>query len=696
MNFKFLTELPLWWVLVCLLAGIGGAFLLYGKDHSFDNIHKWLRRLLFVLRALLLFFLSILLLSPLIKTFTREKEKPLLIFAQDNSQSIVLNKDSAFYRGDYKKSVEKFLSKLQDKYDVKSISWGDRVRDEADFQFDDKETDFSSFFNEAANRYTNRNIGAYVIASDGIYNRGSSPLYQDAVSKVPVYTVALGDTTVQKDLLISSVNYNKTVYLGNSYPVEVHVDARQLSGVSTTLTVSRDSSVIYSKEIKVSGNRFDQIVNVILEASKPGIVHYKISLSPVVGEMSTLNNVRDIYVEVIESRQKVLVIGNAPHPDLGTLKQSIESSQNYSVKVITADQDPGALNEYNLVILHNIPSVAHPAGELLNRIKTANLPVWYILGAQTSVSLFNNQNAGISISGESGKTNPVLARVNKDFSLFTVDAAMSQAIPTFPELITPFGQFRSTADNSVLLKQQIGSVTTDQPLQVFNQFSGQRIGVLCGEGIWRWRMSDYSANGSFDIFNSWVLKSVQNLSVRENKTHFRVTHKSTFDENETVNFDAEVYNDNFELINTPDVTLTITNRDNKNFPFTFSKNEKAYVLNAGYLPAGDYKYKATVKVGEKVYMENGQFSVTALQAEQSESVADHHLLNTLSEKSGGHMFYPAQLDVLADSLLARNDIKTISYSHYRMRDLVDLKVIFFLLLAILSLEWFLRKRAGGY
>ncbi|MBL0102688.1 MAG: hypothetical protein IPP51_02295 [Bacteroidetes bacterium] len=142
--------------------------------------------------------------------------------------------------------------------------------------------------------------------------------------------------------------------------------------------------------------------------------------------------------------------------------------------------------------------------------------------------------------------------------------------------------------------------------------------------------------------------------------------------------------------------MTITNSKNKNFPYTFSKTDKAYTLNAGYMPAGDYKYKATVKVGDKAYSQSGEFSVTALQAEQSESVADHRLLFAMAEKNGGHMFYPNQLEALTDSLLKRNDIKTISYSHYQMRDLVDLKLIFFLLLAILTIEWFLRKRAGSY
>ena len=696
MNIQFLTELPTWWVLICLAAGALYAFVLYRKDESFDSVHPWLKKALFSLRALLVFFLSLLLLTPLLKTLTREKEKPVIILAQDNSQSIIINKDSSFYRNEYKKELTDFANGLKDKFDVKEINWGDKVTDGIDYSFTEKQTDFSTLFSQINDRYENRNVGAVIIASDGLYNRGSSPVYDESILKVPYYTIALGDTTVQKDLFISKVNFNKIVYLGNSFPIEVSVDARRLNGASTTLTIKQDSSVLFSKQITITGNKFNQLIPVILDAKKIGIVHYKIELSAVSGEMSTMNNVRDIYVEVIESKQKVLIVGNAPHPDLGAIKLSLESSQNYSVKVVMAEQFEGSLSEYNLVILHNLPSTDHPVKELLGKIAASSLPVWYILGTQVSIPQFNSLGSGLEILNNIDKANTVEAKVNRDFSLFTINSELEQSISSFPALLTPFGKFHSTANNAVLLNQQIGSITTDQPLQLFNQSTSERIGVLAGEGIWKWRLSDYSTNGNFDIFNEWLLKTVQNLSVKENKTHFRLISKNNVNENEQVVFDGEVYNDNYELINTPDVNMIITNPDGKNFSYTFSKTDKAYNLNAGYMSAGDYKYKASVKVSDKVYSSSGQFTISLLQAEQGESVADHILLNNLSIKNGGAMFYPNQLTELKEQLLKRDDMKTVSYSHYKLRDLVDVKAIFFILLALLSLEWFLRKRAGGY
>ena len=698
MNIQLITELPTWWILICLLVGIAYAFIFYHKDHSFESIHKWLRRLLFTLRTLVVFVLAVLLLTPLIKTFIREKEKPIVIIAQDNSESIVLNKDSAYYKNrtkeGYMNDINSLIDNLKEKFDVRSISWGDRISDRIDFSFNEKQTDFSTLQKQLAIRYGNRNIGAVIIASDGLYNRGSSPLYNDEL-KVPVYTVALGDTTIQKDLLISKLNYNKTVYSGNSFPVEVTINARQCNGEQTTLTLQQDSTIVFSRAVTITGNRFSSIVPVILEAKRPGLIHFKIKVKSISGEMTIVNNENDIYIEVIESKQKILIIGNAPHPDLGALKAGIESSENYFVKVVMASQVE-QIRDYNLVVLHNLPSQIHPVTELISQIKTSSTPSWFILGSQTSISQFNNIGAGITINEDAGQSNHVQANINSNFSRFTLSDDMKRMLPLFPPLYSPFGSYMETTNNSVLLLQQIGSVNTDKPLQLFNEKDEIRTGILCGEGIWRWKLNDYSVNGNFNVFQEWLLKSVQNLSVKENRSHFRLINKNKFAENEPVIFDAEVYNDNYEIINSPDVNITLVTPAGKSFPYTFSKTEKGYTLNAGYLPAGQYRYKATVSAGGKFFQNSGELSVTALKAEQIETVADHQLLYLWAKKTGGEMFYPSQLKELGQKLLARNDIKTITYSHYKLRDLVDWKLIFFLLLSLLTMEWFLRKRAGAY
>lgn len=696
MKFQLITEQPSWWIILCILLGLGYAFLLYRNDKSLDSFSPWLKRLLFAFRTITVSILAFLLLTPLIKTFSRESEKPILILAQDNSESVRLNRDSSYMRETYPGQMKEFISSLSDKYDVKTVSWGDRVTDQLDYRFSDKLTDFSTLFQELNIRYGNRNVGAVVIASDGLYNRGNNPLYQNSDLKVPIYTVALGDTSIQKDLILSKVNYNKVVYLGNSFPLEITVDARQCSGKQTLLTVSRDSSVLFSRQLTLNGNRFSQVVPVILDAKAKGTMHYRIAVTGIEGEVTLANNVRDIFIDVLESKQKIYLVADAPHPDLGAMKLAIESSENYEVKTTMSDAANDALKDYNLLILHNLPSATHNVNDLLKKAEAAGVPVLFIMGTQTDINAFNALKKYLSINTSVDKSNAVQAAVNPDFSLFTISDETREAIPQFPPLLAPFGRFKTTANTYTLLYQQVGNVTTNDPLWIFGGDASAKVGFICGEGLWHWRLSDYQVHGNFSAFNELITKTVQNLSLRENKTHFRLVVKNNFAENDPVTMDAEVYNDNYELINTPDINLTLTSPDKKTTPYVFSKTDRAYTLNAGFLNSGSYKYKATVRVGDKAYTNEGTFTVSALQVEQNETVADHRLLYNLSAKNGGELFYPANLKELSKKLMDRDDIKTVSYSHYKLQDLVTLKIVFALLLLLLTLEWFLRKRSGTY
>ncbi|MBK7964308.1 MAG: hypothetical protein IPK10_02635 [Bacteroidetes bacterium] len=127
-----------------------------------------------------------------------------------------------------------------------------------------------------------------------------------------------------------------------------------------------------------------------------------------------------------------------------------------------------------------------------------------------------------------------------------------------------------------------------------------------------------------------------------------------------------------------------------------SKTDKAYTLNAGIFPVGNYRYKAEVKLGDKILSKQGEFSVSALQIETAMTVADHSLLHALSAQTGGAVYYPGQVDELIKKLKSNENLKSISFMHKKLEDLLKEPWFFFLLIVLISLEWFIRKRAGSY
>lgn len=712
MNFSFYSDYPIWYFLLCILAGVGYAFALYRKEKRFSETRKIVRIILPALRFVVVTLLALFLLSPMLKHVSRIVEKPIIIFAQDNSQSVLAAKDSGFYKTIYKKSLSAMLSNLSSHYDTHVFSFGDRLtpippllpivigmeRESGGevFDFSEKQTDISSLFDEIETRFSNRNIGAVIVASDGLYNKGQNPVYKTSQIKFPVYTVALGDTTIKKDIAITKILHNRIAYLGNKFPVEIQISARELDGNVATCTVSKGEQILFSQKIFISGNIFFISVPVQLEAKEVGLQQYTIKLSKTADETNYLNNVKDIFMEVLDSKQNILLLANAPHPDIAAIKNSLESNGNYEVNSFLAEDFISPVAGYNLLILHQLPSAKNKIEKLLAVVEQEKIPVLFILGSQTSVSLFNAAQPYLTLLSSSGKINDAAAIFSEDFSSFTVSDALKNFLSKLSPLASPFGNYKVNLPASVLFEQKIGTVETQQPLWFFTQSGERKVGFICGEGIWRWRLADFAEHGNCNIFNELINKSVQYLSAKTNKSLFRIFSKNLFYENEPIEFDAELYNDSYELITSPDVQLTITNSEGKNFPFTFSKTINAYHLDAGIFPPGVYRYEAKTKTGNKILSASGKFYVAALQIETINTVADHGLLYRMAKQSGGEVVFPNQLEHLADILQKREDLKPLSRSEKKLSDLINLKYLFFLFCILLSLEWLTRKINGAY
>ncbi|MFZ1458103.1 MAG: hypothetical protein WAT46_18815, partial [Saprospiraceae bacterium] len=79
---------PWWFIFFCFLLGSGYAVLMYHRDGRFVESGNWLIRLLAFLRGFSVFIISLLLLSPFIKTIKEDIKPPLIVIASDNSESL--------------------------------------------------------------------------------------------------------------------------------------------------------------------------------------------------------------------------------------------------------------------------------------------------------------------------------------------------------------------------------------------------------------------------------------------------------------------------------------------------------------------------------------------------------------------------------------------------------------------------------
>lgn len=683
----------MWYVLLCIaIAGLG-AFLLYRKDRNLAELSTLWKRVLAALRFLSLFFLAFLLLEPLLEYSKKKVEKPIIVLAHDNSESMVFANDSVVVKSQLEESYNSLKAKLSADYEVVSYSVGDKVSENPTFDFKDKQTNLSEFFTEIQNRYYNRNLGGIVLASDGIYNSGGNPVFEaKKLKNVPVFSIQVGDTTPQKDLLIEEISHNRLVYKGNKFPVVVTVKAEQLNGVKTNVVVSKNGRVLGKKPISVNNDLYLTQSSFELESEGTGLQKYDVRVETVNGEFTTTNNYKSFYVDVLESKQKILILANSPHPDINALKLGFQSNENYEVTTNLAQDFKDKIEEFSLVVLYNLPS----QNEGLSLLKDKEVPLLLVVGNQTNVNSFNALKKGVTINNFKEFTE-AQAYVNTDFSQFTISPGLVSFVNSFPPVQVPFTQKYSVSNSTeTAIYQRIGPVKTKYPLLAFNKNGAYKTGMLLGEGIWRWRLQDYSNNGSSDLFNELIVQTAQYLVSKEDKSLFRVFRKTAYSENEKVQFEAEVYNKSYELVTTSDANMKIFNEQKEEFSYTFSKVGDSYKLNSGSLKPGSYTYVATSTSKGGKLTRTGEFSVEELKVEQNNTVANHQLLFNLSDVTGGEVLSISGLSSLDEKLKKQENLVDVIYQEKDVDDLINMKVIFFFILLLLGIEWFVRKRNGGY
>jgi hypothetical protein len=119
-------------------------------------------------------------------------------------------------------------------------------------------------------------------------------------------------------------------------------------------------------------------------------------------------------------------------------------------------------------------------------------------------------------------------------------------------------------------------------------------------------------------------------------------------------------------------------------------------LNADLFAKGSYTYIASTSYSGKSQSVSGNFNVESIQLEQFDLTARHGLLKSLSQKYGGSMVYPSDISTLESVLLNNQNIKPVMYQSSSTKSLINLKWLFFVLLTLLSIEWFLRRYFGNY
>jgi hypothetical protein len=685
------SDISLFWLLPILIGSAVLSYYYYRNQDVYRAATRRIRIALLSLRGLAIFLCLTLLLGILIERSVSRSEKPLFVLLTDNSASMLNYKDSSTVLKDLNSLKTKFYEQFGERFEMVELNVSDTVSS-GKSNFKGRQTDLNSGFEYLFNQYYSRNIGGICLISDGNYNKGIDPVYSvEKLSLTPVFTLGVGDTILKRDQLIRTMNANSIAFLDNEFPIEVTVEAKKFKGKRSKLSLYRSGKEIQSKVLDIKDDH-DFITELfIVKADAAGFFNYEARLEVLSGEVSSKNNLSSLYIEVIDTRTKILLLAEAPHPDVAAIRSALEENERTEVISSTIDKFDGNFKDVELVVFHGLKA---GNGERINRdIIEKKIPCWYFYTSDSDASLLSGILGAKLPSAK--RYDDVQAYENGGFQLFERSDKLNEMLRSAPPVQVRFGSFEGNLGD-IWLQQRIGGVSKKDVVLSFKTVNGRKNAFFFGEGLWRWRLNEFVKTGKNEGFQDLVQRTIQYLTVKQNTEPLRIYLPEEFISDKDIEIRAEFYNQALKSIVTPDIELKLKSLNGKEFNYRFSKRNSDYLVNLGKHSPGAYTFEVSTSYDGKKYKKTGSFVVKEQMSESLATHSDFGLLRKLADRSSGSFYKLKEHDRLLTEISKREDIVNVSYSESKFTDLIDWVWLLAGIILLLGTEWFLRRYNGNY
>lgn len=673
------SETLLYIILAAIIALLLAVFQYIYKKKSMSKLNM----LFTFLRFLTIFSVLLLLINPSFDQISLSTIKPNLVLAVDNSSSIRHLKQD-------KKTTDlvnrlRNSKALNNKFNVEYYTFGQSLKTSDSITFSDKQTNLYQAFTQLTQIYK-QTTSPTLLITDGNQTYGNDYQFVSNSYNQPIYPIILGDTITYTDLKIEQLNVNKYAYLKNKFPVEVILVYNGNTNISSKFEVVNGKTTLYSETVNFSKINNSKIINFTLPANSVGVSHLKASIRPLESEKNKVNNYKNFAVEVINEKTKIALVSEIKHPDIGTIKKSIESNEQRSVTILNTKQYVSKINDFQLVILYQPNNKFNKIFEDLN---SKNKNRFVVVGPKTDLNVMNRIDKNFS-HDITNQTENYQAEFNINYTPYIIDDIDFES---FPPLASNYGSVKFNVPFESILEKTIKGISIKEPLLATSEANNRRAAILFGENIWRWRAQSYINNKSFNAFDNFIGKLIQYLASNKQKSRLNLDYESFYNGSSNIIIKAEFLDKNYVFDTRETLNINLTDKVSKNqktLPLILKNNN--YQVDLSSLPPSEYNF--TVKALNGNISKSGSFQILEYNVEQQFLNANVNKLERLANESSGTSYFIDNVDGLIDNLLNDNRYTPVQKSNKNTIPLIDWKFLLAIIALSLGIEWFLRKYNG--
>ena len=697
-------------------AAAAAAYVVYRV--TLPPVSRTLRILLTGLRAASLSLVLLLLLEPVIRSVAVVHTRAVVAVLADRSESMTI----ADARGSRALALRGLVGSvipgaLPPEADMALYSFGATLRGPLPGLPDsltDEVTDIAGAIGALGRERDRLNIRAAIILSDGAVTRGENPALRAESAGIPLYTVGIGDTAAQKDVLVASVLANDVVYTGSEAPVDVVIRSSGYGGAKAEVTLEEGTRVLDRTLVTLPAGTAEVPARLAYTPAGAGRRRYTVRIARQMGELTAQNNARSFSATVLRSATRVLLLAAGPDPDLSAVRGVLGENTNVSLRVFTQkfgggyyEGTPGAreADSADCLLAIGVPDRNTPpeiVALIRSTITARRTPLLFIGGraidAARALTMFPSLPvaAGAAIPGEM-EVEFVPDPSRMDHPLLALGAAGGQnAWNDLPPVFAPRTPYRLRDGSIALGSPRVKSVVLPQPFMALRDVGGTRALCVTGYGLWRWRLMAQGSPATATLLSSFLSSAIRWLTGPEGERTVRVTPaREQFAGGEPVSFTGQVYDESARPVEDAQVTVQIGGAAQHPSAELHALGNGRYEGALEGLPPGDYTYAAVAaRAGHTLGKDAGSFTVGGLNLEFIDTRMNAEALRAIAYRSGGAYVDESDAGALKGMLETLPALRAREDRHAEAIQLHRWPWMLGTIVALLAAEWVLRKRSG--
>jgi len=714
---------PFWVILVLFLLGLALTVVQYWSIQKRLGHPKAI--LISLLRLITLSLLVSFSVNPSLMVRKEEKIIPALAILVDHSQSMSLSgQGGKNTRLDEAKALllegeKPLLKALRERFEVKLYAMGDSLQAIGESELSGlKAIGKRGDLNDALEKLGPAN-SLFLLLSDGNVDwKGSER------KAPPLIGVPMGDPKGYRDLSIKEIKVPPIAFRGRPVQIDVVIKSHGYSGITVPVILKNGDKILTAKSISIRRSPGEEVTSFSWTPEEVGSLPLSVSIPPQFGESLTLNNDANVTLKVYRDKIRILMVSGSPSLNYRYMRSAFKNDPTIDLLSFVILRTP--TNIIN-VPLQEQSLIPFPVETLfMNELKNFDLVIFddffcrpYLnLNHLESVKEFIRGGGGFAVIGGPnffgqggydgtplGEILPARFAGNEGYrrdrpsgvklsrlgtthpiTRFSFDGKGHQNLWQEMPLLDGINLLEPKSSGTVLLE------TTDgmpRPILVVGNYGKGRVLILGTDYSWKWYMGMLAQGKGNWAYLRLMERMVRWLTRDPSLDPVQITMPAKRGE---VGQEMGVHirvKENPSSASKKMVSFSVFNPEGTKVVSQIRATAQPGEFLGSFLPEKGGIYKVKVETAEG-HLE--EFLAVAGAVEGLDGVPNHEHLRTIAEATGGEVLSSGK-DVLreAESYSGRNKEHFVEERHL---PLWSAPYLLPLILALLGMEWYLRRKGG--